>query len=167
MNSTKRILCISSVQNNCFDIMVTLDGYLFGNGMLGIDNNIFLSVYNNANEAFVYKYNIINSSFDKRMELPYFSNNVDIFPYMDNLALLDCSRSDNGSEKKIIYISKNLTAIKEYAVFHNLRMYDFQKDCIICSDGHFIYVYDLDWNENGSFALNGVQGMKFSGLFKR
>lgn len=164
VNSVERTLCISSVTNNEFKVLATLNGYLFSNGMIFSDGDIYFSVFREGTRTCIYRYNVKDCSLDKHISLPYVSNNVDIVSHKDRLVLLDCSRSDSDAIKQILYIDSDLEILDEFVVSHDLRVYDFRKDSFVCSDGRFVYIYDLNWNEKHAFALPGIQGMKFSGL---
>lgn len=165
VNSYDRQLCIVTVDDGAFDVKVALNGVLYANSSTCIDEYLYFSACVNDNASYIYRYNLRNNSIDAKIKLDYYSDDIDVLEIGESVVILNCSSSGTKELRKVVYLTKELKNENIYEIVPLIRIYDFQTDSIVCSDGQSIYIYDYNWNEINSFALSGVSEMKFSGIF--
>ena len=165
VDSYNRKLCIVKVEDFTFSVECVLEGNLYARGSNCIDEYLYFSAYIDRKASYIYRYNLEEKSIDAKMTLDYYSNDIDICKVEKSIVILNCDSSGAEKMRKVVYATKELMEEKIYEIVPRVRIYDFQPDRIICSDGSSIYVYDYAWSEISSFALAGVSEMKFSGIF--
>lgn len=166
-DSYNRTLSIARVVDRKFELLCSLNGYLYADGSLYDGNNIFISVYSGKDDAQILRYNVESSVVDASLSLEYRSTDVDIHQQNSDLVIVNCDLEYSEQQRKVIYASDRLQVKNTYNIAQPLRMYDFKSDKIVCTDKSSIYVYDYTWNEIASFKLVQEPDMKFSGIFSK
>ena len=165
--SGTRTLCIINVKGEYFDILCSLNGFLYADGNVCIDNFIYFSVFDNKDNAKILRYNIQEKKVDASLSLDYQSRDVDIYESDKQLVILNCDLNYSDQQRKAVYTSKELHIENTFDIGRPLRIFDFSSNKIVCSDTENIYVYDLEWNELTTFAIVKEPNMKFSGIFTK
>lgn len=160
-----RTLAIGMVKKDSFDILCHFNGYLYAKGFLYDNDSLYVTAFDSKDNAKVMKYHIPTMTTDASLSLDYKSSDVKLYQWDEQLLILNCDMDYPEQHRKAIYTTKELRIEETYDIAQPIRICDISSEKIVCSDTENIYVYDHEWNQTTSFAVEKEPQMKFSGIF--